>query len=885
MNARVYANRTSLELTSRLDGSPFTPPTVAQGQTINLYLRLSEDVDDTSVVDSSTIDAATVRFGKKDAAPEQGTYDLTISLSGTDAEVAGLAYNATATAVQTAINTALDGVIASLHPCTVTDYEGHYRIVFEDNTLAPTITCTDNALWPMSFVDVDQISWDEGNAWLLQLRQTPVAETSVISEVVPSAPTITRVQGGTTNDGIAVNEIQKLTIPPNFSGGSFQIVRGGIKTDPIPVPVQSGTTTIPAKLVPLADAGGSFALTAVRDGFYIEFQGTMGGEAQDLMTITTFEAAPSEWLVQINTDTDEFRTLMLGADTDGEIEVPFNLTLEIEDTLDANVSVPVIWESDWTFKKRIADDTHNVSAGLVWNQPRSRTDNLPHSTDSLLVGNRAVVKTIGDGAATSFTINHNLLENAVTVTADAGTDAFTAADHGFQNGDPVTVAATTSVPGGLTEGTTYYVRGATTNTFQVATAAGGSAIDLTSAGSGTITVALADGTAADAVFVQVWETGGTKAMVSPEDYTVTRPSNNAVTVSGFASTPTSGQYQVIVQTAGRPATYQGHTHTIAEITSLQATLDALSARVTALEALAPAGVPFSGTSITSGGEITRTLRPYWNVVRSRRLPEAPISLLGWNPYTLDSPLRPSRLLPAVHDASLETLPTPLPAPSAIYAGRVFNVGTAVGNFRVGDKVACDGREWYRVSLETAGTETTYYPVDFNLELFRLGINEKQFISRSVADLVIGFELALYPATRRVRDTRTAATWSFILEYGVRTSDSTPATTGTNLDEFFTSPVIIVEQRLDVAEQPGQHRFGLSAARDGDGDIVMTPIIYGAETAVVTPPSSANFAVRARLARFDTENDPTDARGLIAIRGLDVALDGTADPNLGKLVIS
>jgi hypothetical protein len=76
----------------------------------------------------------------------------------------------------------------------------------------------------------------------------------------------------------------------------------------------------------------------------------------------------------------------------------------------------------------------------------------------------------------------------ITVTADAATDAFTATAHGLANGDTVQVASTGTLPGGFTALTIYYVVGATANTFQLAATAGGSAIDVTSAGTGTVTV-------------------------------------------------------------------------------------------------------------------------------------------------------------------------------------------------------------------------------------------------------------------------------------------------------------------------------------------------------------------------------------------------------------
>lgn len=50
--------------------------------------------------------------------------------------------------------------------------------------------------------------------------------------------------------------------------------------------------------------------------------------------------------------------------------------------------------------------------------------------------------------------------------------------HGFANGTMVVFIGGTP-PGGLTEGTTYYVVNAATDTYQVAATAGGAAIDLT----------------------------------------------------------------------------------------------------------------------------------------------------------------------------------------------------------------------------------------------------------------------------------------------------------------------------------------------------------------------------------------------------------------------
>lgn len=77
---------------------------------------------------------------------------------------------------------------------------------------------------------------------------------------------------------------------------------------------------------------------------------------------------------------------------------------------------------------------------------------------------------------------------SITVTADSAVDTLTATAHGLANGTLVTISSTTSVPAPLTAGTVYYVVNTAANTFKVAETEGGTAIDLTDAGVGTLTV-------------------------------------------------------------------------------------------------------------------------------------------------------------------------------------------------------------------------------------------------------------------------------------------------------------------------------------------------------------------------------------------------------------
>jgi hypothetical protein len=73
---------------------------------------------------------------------------------------------------------------------------------------------------------------------------------------------------------------------------------------------------------------------------------------------------------------------------------------------------------------------------------------------------------------------------AAVVSAGLASDTINSAAHGLVNTDRVMVynVFAESLPTGLTEGTLYYVVGATTDTFQVSLTSGGAAVDITAVG-------------------------------------------------------------------------------------------------------------------------------------------------------------------------------------------------------------------------------------------------------------------------------------------------------------------------------------------------------------------------------------------------------------------
>lgn len=85
---------------------------------------------------------------------------------------------------------------------------------------------------------------------------------------------------------------------------------------------------------------------------------------------------------------------------------------------------------------------------------------------------------------------NNRAPNLKTFTVDTGTDLLTCTAHGYGGGTRLNVSSTGTLPAPLVVATNYYVieSGFTANTFKIALTAGGAAIDITSAGSGTHSV-------------------------------------------------------------------------------------------------------------------------------------------------------------------------------------------------------------------------------------------------------------------------------------------------------------------------------------------------------------------------------------------------------------
>lgn len=149
-------------------------------------------------------------------------------------------------------------------------------------------------------------------------------------------------------------------------------------------------------------------------------------------------------------------------------------------------------------------DADNIlaAAGQNVNLNGFRLTNIAAPLADTDAANKAYADSVAQGltvkeasrAATTGNFVSTYFDDTELVTAvTVGTDTLTSVSHVFSTGDRVKINSTGAVPGGLIAGTTYFVIDVDSDNFKLAAtasdAAGGTAVNITDTGSGTITVA------------------------------------------------------------------------------------------------------------------------------------------------------------------------------------------------------------------------------------------------------------------------------------------------------------------------------------------------------------------------------------------------------------
>lgn len=367
----------------------------------------------------------------------------------------------------------------------------------------------------------------------------------------------------------------------------------------------------------------------------------------------------------------------------------------------------------------------------------------------------------------------------------------------------------------------------------------------------------------DALHITLRENVSNGRRIADTKYMASFASANSLTIKfpDESDPPAVDSLAVTITSAGPMSAFHAHTHTIEQIIGLVVELDGLRNRVSALESIVP-NLGAVSTSSTSG---TYTI-PIPSISEVLFLPSSAGTL--FSDSGLDSTKLSSRapyMLPAVHTGEvtvLTDLPLPVPVLGNVWQNRTGADQQIPGGGMIrggvvpdGGLIASDGRILYRANR--AGATISYFPAAFERLLWSLYINEKMFGVGKTLSVAFGVSTQLVKASSQ-------AQWMLVIEKGEAPSETDGNPEVNLLNVVWDTANPILKQRLILTPVSTICYAGVNVYRSTLGTITCDRLLYGGlENANAVAPASANFALRARLIEFDTENSVPTARGWVA----------------------
>jgi len=791
MATLLYGNISQKTASYTIEPGSITLPTVVQGDTFTLAVRLTETSNNTTTVTAPSIYSARLSYGPVDVAPTAGTFKVRVNAVTSSAITLG----STAASVAAILNT-----ISAATGWSVTEDQGSYIVGRTANwTTTSGITIVQNELIPDSFVRVT--SYSANNTFYQELRpmQSPLAYTSAFGLIVPPAPTITRVVTGYSDSttGVFVNEVQRLYIPPAFDT-TYQIYRGTARTALLSK--DDGSTEIEAALMQgcvTVGAGEIFLVTNPQNYTAdIEFAGAMSGATHSLLTV----AVPISPQGDVTFDLDLNTQGMLAA-LRGDFEVTHPLTCEIGinygSVATPNVQYVTVFQQNMTVQADGAWTGLAAAQRINWLNPPQPVNYIPFTTDQVITGIQSFTAVVT--GAGPWTIAHNLGTEAIHVTVRE------------------------NVSGG-------------------------------------------------AILQQ------TSPYVGVGDISVSSSTSQSIIVTRLIGTVPTAGWAVMISSAGPTSVFQAHTHTIAQVVDLQDTLNAIGTRLTTLENVLPNGVGIINQSGVNTTPLTMTIPARSEVLFSQDIEGA------WGDGGIDQsklPVRGPSLLRSfsglANNSNITTAPTA--AGAYIYSG---GIELAPMGYIPGDTVPPSGIVIYDEGRiyqgRQDGTNKTYYPVLYEVELFRVPVNANQFRVGRTLEVKFGLILQMLA--------KTDAQWRVVIDAANLSEVTSPATQGMNISSADYNQDKLLDHRVMLTQTLAPHILGVRLTRSLSGeDIVITADknLYGTYESTIGTPAGASFILRARLMNFDIANTADDARGWVGY-----SLKGVENDTIGgevKVTIS
>lgn len=878
MEALLYLDLAKKTASTTVGGSRFSFPTLSYGEDVTIGVRFQERIGSTATETNRTIQEIRASIGRVDARPESGQWGFEI-VSESEDIVSDLEHNVSAADLATAINALSSAEMTALGTATVTEDAGSWLITFENETVADNetpvafIARETNSLLPISFLR-HRTSQSDGK-WVHELRliQAPVASTDQSKKVLPPPPSISVVQEGGSNGEASWNEIQALFLPPDFRG-VYQIRRGFQRSTMLDI--TDGPNEIQEAIENLADDNGEFIVTnPTTNTAHIEFSGEMGGEGQDPLEIEVFSAPEGDTTFTLDLGTAELAAVLRDVES---VVLPIEIEADIEDENDDQITYTrKIYVGEVTLRRELHWEELSTSAVINWLRPPLPDRYIPYDYSQVANGQLHYAISAGDGTSAPIVVDHNLdLENlSVIVRENIAGGAL------LVNGTDYTVTLTNS------NSLTVTPSGSVASNAWRITVLG---LEMTSFFD-PHTHSIAEITNLQEILDDLGE-----RLTKIEDRTGNKPISTKITTGAIsASWDLIPKFEVFpsridIQGSQDERLYlldesqlgraRGllpaiHDAVIEELTSKPPRAsEEYAGRVFqytgASRIIVAGGYGHSSAKVKTGDFLGCDGRIWYPVTRygDHASPIAFTTDYATSDTTITAPENELSNLTRVRVSSTDALPSPLQPDTDYYVNNRADGAVELSETSGGSSIVLTDDGTGTHSL-TKAEETTYYPKGFERDLFVIHVNENQLRLNTSFEVRFALEMA-------VLKTNTNATWTVVIEVGEKLSEESPSKTGKNISSIQWRGTPLLEQEVVLTSLSTIHRMGLQIDRRLLSDVdtlSTTALLYGGSEGGVVPPKSANFALRARLIRFDTEDGESDPRGYAAIKGFRIE-----DPN-------
>ncbi len=377
-------------------------------------------------------------------------------------------------------------------------------------------------------------------------------------------------------------------------------------------------------------------------------------------------------------------------------------------------------------------------------------------------------------------------------------------------------------------------------------------------GSGPWTIAHNLGT--EAIHVTVRENISNGYLLANDiDFNIQTATSQSIVATKITGTVPTAGWAVMISSAGPTSAFQAHTHTIAQIVGLQDALNSLGTRVGDLESVLPnnAGVinqPGVDTTpltinIAEHSEVlfADEIEGAWsNGIAEDKLPARGPSLLrSFSGVASNSVVA---TVPTVAGAFIYSAGIELPPMGYIPGETVPPSGIVVFD---------EGRIYH---ARQDGEKKTYYPVPYEVELFRVPINSSQLRVGRTLDLTFGLVLQMLA--------KTDAQWRVVIDAANLSEVTEPAEQGMNISAADYNQAKMLDHRVMLTQALTPHIFGVQILRrlvDGEITVTANKNLYGTLEGTIGAPATGDFILRARLMNFDIANTADDVRGWVGYK--------------------